>query len=209
MTYRPLADVVSNILAAPEKEGLSRPLKGSGYLDAGWHNVTIMAVNADRLEDQGRITLTFEATGDIHREAVWLLSSDKSRLSTTFRLLVGGLFQDKAIDYIAYLNTPEQHNFLEALRGMKLSFDIQPGPGYTIHLTDDGYVGVDTKSHEQVVGPAPSLFKLRQEAESRRLRRSYNQIVNTESTHETFNTEALRNAAAAILGTPQADDGTP
>lgn len=207
MTYRPLADVVSNILAAPEKEGLSRPLRGSGYLDAGWHEVTIMAVDTDRLEDKGRVTITFEATGDIHREAVWLLTSDKSRLSVTFRLLVTGLFQDYAVDYISYLNTDKQQTFLEALRGMKLGLDIQPGPGYTIHLTEDGYVGVDTESGQQVVGPAPSLHKLKLEAEAARLRRSYNRITNTEATHaDVYNYQALCNAAEAILGTAQTDD---
>lgn len=194
-------------MAAPEKEGLDTPLRGSGRLESGWHDVTIMSVETDRLADQGRITVVFDKQGVYHKEFFWILTRDKTKLSHSFKTLVEGVFGDHSVDYIQHLEGPYQADIFQVLRGMKLSIDIQPGPGYTVHLSGGEYVAMDVTLGIPLTKPMSDVYKVRREAERMGLKRSYNKLRNTEATFADDNFEAFQNACEAIL-LASGSDGT-
>lgn len=139
-----------------------------------------------------------ESYGDTHRESIWLLTRDKSRLSRSFRVLVGGIFGDHAVEYMEFIRGADQETYLAGLRGMKLSVEIKPGPGYTIHSDGEGYIGKDAILGTAVTQSHPDIYKVKREAEAKNLKRSYNKLVNSEATYATDNYEALQNIEKTV-----------
>lgn len=198
MTYKPLAEIARRRVADQRTE-LSKPLRGAGRLPSGWHSVVVAAVDTARVSDRGTITLTLEV-GDIHhKQSIWLLSYDKESISVEFDHIIAALFDDAVDEYIDLLSGEHQLEALHMLRGLRLDVEIQPGPGYIIDRTPDGYIAVDAKTDEPITPPQLEVRQTRTLAEARGYKRSYTKVTNATSTHAEKNCESLRNAATAIV----------
>jgi hypothetical protein len=166
-------------------------------LDAGWHSVTIAAVDTTRLTDKGILGLTLEA-GDVqHKQTVFLCNYNKEDYSKEFKSVFTALFESESSLYEQLL-IDYQHEALHMLRGLKLDIEIQPGPGYTIERQADGYIAFDVISSKPLISPQQTVTTARKLVEARGHKRSYNRIANASPTHTEKNSESLRNAAEAI-----------
>jgi hypothetical protein len=201
MSYKPLAAIAQRRLDE-QRTGLTRPIRGAGRLDAGWHSVTIAAVDTARLSDKGYIILTLEASDVNHRQTVFLCNYDKTSYSREFRSIFMALFDTTAHLYEELL-VSHQEEALHMLRGLKFDVEIQPGPGYTIDREPDGYVAFDVTSGGALIPPQPTVTDARRLVEARGHKRSYNRIQNATSTNAEANSQSLRNAAEAITRASQ------
>lgn len=197
--YKPLTTILKQIKETYATEGLDRPLRGSGRLEAGWHAVTIQSVDTTRLLDQGRFTIVFQDGDQTHKQSIFTTDKTKSSMSFYFRLLIEGLFETKenCEVYIDSLLTNTE-TAIQVLRGMKLSIDIAPGKGYVIDNNGGQYVAREATTGEILTKGYDTVLQTRQAAEAAGHSRSYNRITNVESTFSDENFAALQSAQEAI-----------
>lgn len=208
MHYKPLAELLKTLDTSIVSEGLQKPLRGSGKLEAGWHSVVVGGVDLARLGDLGRMQLILESDSGNHRESVFLMNRASSDLSFVFRKLLEGFFGDsgEALKIYIGLLKSYQTDALQVLRGMKIDVEIKPGPGYTLQESGGAYEVRDAETGQLVVpGSFVSLGEARARAEGAGYKRSFNRVSNVQATNADYNIEALRNAEKAIVSTPESE----
>lgn len=198
--YTPLTAILQKVSNNIASQGMDAPIKGSGRLTVGWHSVVITSVDTTRLDDQGRFSVVLDSGVQTHNHSVFVLDMAKTDLGWQFRMLVKGLFNDdiQCKEFIDIM-LADNNEALQALRGMKLDVEIQPGPGYVIDSGQGGYIAKNAQTGEVVTEALPSIQATRKSAESTGLKRSYTRVSNVESTFSEENFKALQNAREAII----------
>lgn len=194
--YKPLTEIARRKIKE-KRSGFTKPIRGAGRFAAGWHSVTIAAVDVARLSDRGFMTLTLEDGDTHHKQTVFLCNYDKTDYSREFRAVFTAMFEGEAELYEELL-VEHQEEALHMLRGLKLDIEIQPGPGYTVDRESSGYCAYDVESGEALIPIQASVTEAKRAADARNYKRSYNRITNATPTHAEANSQSLRNAAEAI-----------
>jgi hypothetical protein len=175
----------------------------ASYLDAGIHEVTIQAVETDKIYASGFFKVTMaDSTGKQHNESVFLENREKTDLNIGFRKFLAALFgkaDKESLDVMDKLFGEFANANMESLKmftGMKLRVELSPGKGYTVHVTgNQGYAAYE--DGQVLTDEYTTMKEAREAAEAKGLKRSFNRAWKMECVDAEHNIAAFNTAYEA------------
>jgi hypothetical protein len=178
-----------------ETKSLDKVLVGSGanYLGEGTHDVTIVAVDSSKV-DNDMVTITYgDEQGRQYTDRVFLLSQDKSEFSYGLKQLLSGTIPDqKALEAIINELGSGNSEAYNMLTGMKTRITLGYGKGFRVASTGSGkFVAEDVETKERQTDEFDTLKEAQESAEAKGLRRAFLRVKRIEATHHEANIKSL------------------
>lgn len=202
MSTKSFFDTIKSIRTNKE---IDKVLAGNAasFLDVGTHDVTIQAVDTDKLDEHGYFKVTMaDSSGKAHNETVFLENREKTDLNFGFRRFLAALFSKSNKDSLDVLDKlfgefmTANMESLKMFTGMKLRITLAPGKGYTVHITgNQGYAAYE--DGQVVTDEYTTMKEAREAAEAKGLKRAFNRVNNMECTDAEHNIAAFNTAYEA------------
>jgi len=193
--------------AVDTTKNLETTLPGASFLDEGTHDVTIIAVDTSRLDDNKLEVIFADESGKQFRDSMFVLAQDeKEGFGFNFRWLLAGCIPNQKALAQFYTIAAENPAVLECFTGMKMRLILAHGPGIRLHSTGSGtYVGIDPAIVDEETGkPIPqtaeyaAIKDVFTQVKAENKKRSYLRNQRIEATDKETNLAAFAAAVAAL-----------
>lgn len=202
MSTKSFFDTIKSIRTNKE---IDKVLAGNAatFLDVGVHDVTIQAVDTDKLDSAGYFRVTMaDSSGKAHNETVFLENREKTDLNFGFRRFLAALFSKSNKDSLDVIDklfgefVAANMDALKMFTGMKLRITLEPGKGYTVHVTgNQGYAAY--QDGQVLTDEYTTMKEAREAAEAKGLKRAFNRVNNMECIDAEHNITAFNTAYEA------------